>query len=154
MTLTSRAWLVALALFLSMPTIQAMADSTVKVKLVSADAMVEVDGTATLQGQNLRGHLIGDGSDVVLTGLVKNRSVSVDLTGRIVPSCNLNRQSMEGVGVNDHAQTSIDMTFQCSSKAGSFGGGADYRFRLDLTLPQPPLYTPSQSDTGQSASLE
>ena len=65
-----------------------------------------------------------------------------------------NRQSMEGVGVNDHAQTSIDMTFQCSSKAGSFGGGADYRFRLDLTLPQNPLYTPSQSDTGQSASLK
>ena len=60
---------------------------------------------------------------------------------------------MEGVGVNHRAETSIDMTFQCSSKGGQYGGGADYRFRLDLTLPQHLIYIPPP-DEGQNASLE
>jgi hypothetical protein len=146
--------LLVLALLGALPAARASADSVVKVRLVSGDAMEDVEGTATLKGQKLNGHLTGSGIDVMLTGVVKNQSVSVEVVGRILPSCGLNRQSMNGIGVNNHEVTSIDLTFECSSKAGNFGGGQDYQFRLDLALPSHPLYSPPPSDSGESASLE
>jgi hypothetical protein len=142
----------AAAFLASAPATKTWAGSIVKVRLVSFNPIVEADGTATLQGQKLTGHLTGNGVDVVLTGLVKSQSVSVELTGSIVPSCGLLRQSMSGIGTNENENTSIDMTFQCSSKGGS--AGEDYRFLLNLPLPSRPLYSPSLSAPGESASLD
>jgi hypothetical protein len=147
-------WLLAIALVGATPAACALAGGIVKVRLFSADAKVDTEGTATLQGQNLNGHLIGNGTDVVLTGLVEKRSVRVDVVGRIVPSCGMSRQFMGGIDVDEGEDTSIVMTFQCSSKAGNFGGGEDYQFHLDLGLPSHPLDAPSPSDPGESASLE
>jgi PDZ domain-containing secreted protein len=154
MTRIPRNFLLALVLLGAAPINQVSADSIVKVRLTSADTMIDVEGTATLQGQNLSGHLSGDGIDVTLTGLIKNDPVSVEVVGRIVPSCSLNRQSMNGIGINNNEATSIDMTFQCSSKAGNFGGGEDYQFRLNLALPSRPLYSPSPTNSGESASVD
>jgi hypothetical protein len=148
------AGLLALALLAAAPTTEASAGAAVKVRLFSPEALVDVKGTVTLTGQNLSGHLTGDDTDIALTGVVKNQSVSIDLVGRIVPSCGLLRRSMNGVGDNDGEDTSIDMTFHCSSKAGNFGGGQDYQFRLNLALPSRPLYSPSPSNLGESASLD
>jgi hypothetical protein len=154
MTRTLRNFQPALVLLGAAPINQVSADSIVKVRLTSADTMIDVEGTATLQGQNLSGHLTGDGIDVTLTGLIKNGPVSVEAVGRIVPSCSLNRQSMNGIGINNNEATSIDLTFQCSNKAGNFGGGEDYQFRLNLTLPSRPLYSPSSSSLGESVNLD
>jgi hypothetical protein len=130
----------------------AAADSLVRIKLHSPDALIDISGGATLNGQTLTGHLTGDGADIELTGLVKNRRVSVDLVGRIVPSCGLNRQSMNGIGDNKHEHTSIFLTLQCNTHSGGYGNGDSYQFWLDLILPPRPSYSPSSSP-GESASL-
>jgi len=146
--------LLALALLAVAPIDQASAGTGVKVRLVSPDARVDVSGTAILNGQNLSGHLTGDGIDFDLTGLVKYRSVSVNLIGRIVPACGLVRQSMNGAGQNENKATSIEMTFPCLGHSWGYnGGGLTYQFRLDLDLPTHPVYTPPP-DAGQNASLE
>jgi hypothetical protein len=132
----------------------AFADGPVKVKLVSPNGMNDVEGTAMLQGETLSGHIVGNGVDFMLSGQVKRRSVSVDLAGRISPSCGLSRQSMSGLGHNDHGATMIQITLSCSGKAGNWGGGEEYIYQLHLDLPSPALLSPAQSGTGESASLE
>jgi hypothetical protein len=154
MTPVPRNCLLVLALLGALPAAKASADNIVKVRLVSGDAMVDVEGTATLKGQSLNGHLIGNGTDVVLTGHIEKRSVRVEVVGKIVPNCGLPRQFMDGIDADEGENTSINMTFECSSKAGNFGGGEDYQFHLNLALPSHPLYSPSPSMSGESASLE
>jgi hypothetical protein len=149
---TLRNFLLALVLLGAAPINQVSADGIVKVRLTSADTMIDVEGTATLQGQELQGHLVGNGSDVVLTGIVKNHSVSVDVVGKIVPNCLSPRQFMGAIDVNDGASTSIVLTFHCDGKGG--GSGEEYQFRLDLLLPAQPLYAPPPSNSGESANLE
>ena len=126
----------------------ALADSTIKVRLISSGAASEVDGTATLQDQSLHGHLAGNGSNIDLTGVVKNASVSVQLVGKILPNCGLPRQFMGGDGANDGSSTSIALTFDCPGKAGVIGGGEEYQFRLELALPPHRQFNAPSSDAG------
>jgi len=121
--------------------------SAVKARLYSSNASEEASGTLTLDGYNLSGHLTGGGIDVTVSGVVKSNSVDVVVTGHIVPSCNLNRQSMSNNGSNQGTATSITMDFNCTTKAG--GVGQDYLFRLDLALPSSHLQVPS--DSGENA---
>lgn len=129
----------------------AQAGSPVKARLASPNASEEASGTLTLDGYKLSGHLTGGGIDVTISGTVKSRSVEVEITGRIISSCNLNRQTMNGDGANEQANTSIALTFSCTTKAGNFGGGQDYLFHLDLQLPPPHLQIPADSNPGESA---
>jgi hypothetical protein len=129
------------------------AGSSVAARLSSPNASEEASGTLALDGYNLAGHLTGEGIDVTISGTVKSSSVSVAVAGHIMPSCNLNRQSMSGDGDNLGANTSIALTFSCVTKAGNFGGGQDYLFRLDLQLPPHHLQIPG-GDSGESAAIE
>jgi hypothetical protein len=129
----------------------AQAGSPVKARLSSPGAAEEVTGSLTLDGYILSGRLVGGDIDVTVTGVVKSRAVEVEITGRIVPSCSLNRQSMSGVGNNDGANTSLEMSFQCPTKANGYGGGADYLFRLNVSLPPLHPISPGNSDPGEEA---
>jgi hypothetical protein len=144
--------LFALALLGASPMREASADGLIQIRLSSPDTMIDVEGAATLRGQSLSGHLTADNIDVVVTGVVKNQTVSVDLVGRFVPGCRTPRQSMDGIGSNQGEGTSIDMTFHCDGKAS--GSGEEYQFRLNLILPRHPLYSPLPSSSGESASLQ
>ena len=147
-------WLMVLALLAALawhtPASQAESGSAIRAKLYSANASEEASGTVMLDGYNLAGHLTGGGVDVTISGTVKSSGVSIVVTGRIIPSCNLNRQSMSGDGENYGSNTSVSMVFSCVTKAGSFGGGQDYLFHLDLALPSPHLQVPA--DSGENAS--
>jgi hypothetical protein len=124
--------------------------TAIKAKLYSPNASEEATGTLMLDGFNLSGHLRGGGIDVLVSGVVKSNSVDIEVTGHIVPSCSVNRQSMNGAGANEGAGTSITLDFSCATKGtGFFGGGQDYLFRLDLALPSPHLQIPAAS--GQNA---
>ncbi len=127
----------------------AEAGDAIKAKLNSPNASEEVSGMLTLDGYNLAGHLTGAGIDVTITGTAKSTGVSVVVTGRIMPLCNLNRQSMSGDGGNRGLNTSVSLVFSCVTKAGNFGGGQDYLFNLDLALPSPHLQVPT--DPGEAA---
>ena len=132
----------------------AWADSTIKVRLVSGGAGGEIDGTATLQGQSLHGHLIGNGADIELSGVVKNRTVTVNLVGRIAPICGMMRQSMSGAGDNEQENTSIEMSLECTGHAFGYGGGESYEYHLNLALPPHNLLPLGPSDAGENASLQ
>ena len=108
----------------------------------------------TLDGYNLSGHLSGSGIDVAVSGTVKNSRVSVVVTGRISPSCNLNGQSMTGDGPNNGAGTSITLDFFCTTKAGNWGGGQDYLYHLDLDVPPHHLQIPGNTGSGESAAID
>ena len=125
------------------------AGDSIKARLSSANASEEVSGTLTLDGYNLAGHLTGGGIDVAVTGSVTNNRVSVFVTGRIMPLCNLNNQSMSNDASNQGSVTSITIDFNCTTKAG--GVGQDYLFQLDLELPSHHLQIPSDSNPGGSA---
>ena len=125
------------------------AASSIKAKLYSANASEEASGTLTLDGYNLTGHLTGGGIEVTIAGTAKSTGVSVVVTGRIMPSCNLHSQSMTGEDKNQGLNTSITLVFSCVTKAGNFGGGQDYLFRLDLALPSAHLQVPA--DSGENA---
>ena len=125
------------------------AGSAIKARLYSPNAAEEVTGTLTLDGYNLSGHLIGNEIDVTVSGEVKAGGVHVEVLGRILPGCSLNRQSMNGAADNTGINTSVELAFQCPTRANSYGGGADYLFRLDLALPSPHLQIPG--DPGEDA---
>lgn len=127
----------------------AEAGDSIKVRLYSPNASEEASGTLTLDGYNLAGHLSGGSIDVTIAGTAKSDGVSIVVTGRILPSCNLHTQSMTGDGQNQGLNTSVSFVFSCASKAGNFGGGQDYLFHLDLALPSPHLQIPA--DPGESA---
>ena len=129
----------------------AEAGDTIKARLYSPNASEEVSGTLTLDGYDLAGHLTGGGIDVTIAGTAKSSGVSVVVTGRIMPLCNLNHQSMSGEGENGGLNTSVTLVFSCVTKAGNFGGGQDYLFRLDLALPSPHLRVPA--GPGEDASV-
>ena len=140
---------VLLVLAIAVP---AMAGATaIKARLHSVNTGQDAAGTLTLDGYNLSGHLSGDGIDVAISGTVKSKDVSVIVTGRISPACNLNGQSMSGDGPNVGASTSITLDFFCTTKAGNWGGGQDYLYHLDLDVPPRPLQIPGQTDPGESA---
>ena len=146
------AWLTAAFLMTSVSA--ADAGDAVKARLVSPNASIEANGTLTLNGYSLAGHLSGNGIDVAISGTVKSSSVSVVVTGRISSSCNLNNQSMSGDAPNQGANTSIAFDFFCTTKAGNWGGGQDYLFRLELGLPPHHLQIPTGSDPGESAAID
>ena len=123
--------------------------SPVKARLASPNASEEVSGTLTLDGYNLSGRLTGGDIDVTITGTVKSSSVEVEITGHIVPSCNLNRQKMNGDAANNGASTSMVLDFLCTTKAA--GVGQDYLFQLDLDLPAHHLQSPSDANSGENA---
>ena len=142
----------ALALLAGMSV--ADAGDSVKARLISPNAAIEANGTLTLNGYSLAGHLSGEGIDVAISGTVKSSNVSVVVTGRISPSCNLNTQSMSGDAPNQGANTSISFDFFCTTKAGNWGGGQDYLFRLELGLPPHHLQIPTGTDPGEGAAIE
>jgi hypothetical protein len=121
--------------------------SAVKARLSSTNAAEQVSGVLTLNGYDLAGHLSGGGIDVTITGTVKSSSVSVLVTGRIVSSCSLHDQSMNGEAQNEGTNTSVQMTFQC---VRAYVGG-DYLFQLDLDLPPLHLQIPAGADPGEDA---
>lgn len=121
------------------------AGDSIKARLYSPNASEEVSGTLTLDGYNLSGHLSGGGIDVMITGEAKASGVDVEVSGRILPSCNLNRQSMSGAANNRGINTSVELAFQCPTKANGYGGGEDYLFHLDLALPSSHLQIPANS---------
>jgi hypothetical protein len=152
-----RAMLVASAMSLfSLPLFApaAQAGDVIKARLVSSSAAEEASGTLTLDGFALAGHLSGEGIDVTISGTVKSSSVSVIVTGRIMPNCSLNRQSMSSEAPNEGAKTSIIFDFTCSTKGGSYGRGDDYLYRLELDLPAHRLEFPIGTDSGESAARE
>jgi hypothetical protein len=126
--------------------------NAVTAKLSSPNAQEEVTGVLTLNGFDLSGHLSGERIDVTVSGTVKG-SVSIIVTGRILPTCSLNRQTMSGTASNDGQDTSVAMLLHCQKSGGWGGGGADYLFRLDLGLPASPLQIPSGGDAGESAAI-
>jgi hypothetical protein len=132
---------------------QCRAEDTVQIRLHSEDAMVDVEGTATLHDYDLTGHLIGDDVEATVTGVVKSGSVTANLVGKFVPNCGMPRQFMSGSAANDGASTSISMTFHCAGKGGQTVGGEEYQFHLDVTLPAHGLHPPISPD-GEAASLE
>jgi hypothetical protein len=127
----------------------AEAGDSIKAKLYSPNASEEAGGTLALDGYNLTGHLSGGGMDVTISGEVKASGVEVEVSGRILPSCSLSHQSMNGVAHNNGLNTSVELAFQCPTKANGYGGGEDYLFRLDLALPSPHLQVPT--DPGEAA---
>lgn len=122
------------------------AGDSVKAKLYSPNASEEASGTLTLDGYSLAGHLTGGGIDVTISGEAKASGVDIEVSGRILPSCSLSHQSMNGVAHNNGLNTSVELTFQCPTKANGYGGGEDYLFRLDLALPSPHLQVPSDGE--------
>ena len=150
-----RSFSLALLAFFALALASGSADAgtSIKAKLASPNAAEEASGTLELNGYDLTGHLRGGGIDVEITGTVKNSGVSVVVRGRIMPSCNLNQQTMSGDGDNKGPGTSISLAFSCVTKAGNFGGGQDYLFRLDLDVPTHPLRLPTGTDPGESAAI-
>ncbi len=134
---------------LTLPT--ARAGDVIKAKLASPGAAEEATGSLTLDGYTLAGHLSGQGIDVTISGTVKSSSVTVIVTGRIMPNCSLNRQSMYGEASNEGAKTSITFDFICSTKGGSYGRGDDFLYRLDLGLPPHHSQFPTGTDPGEDA---
>jgi hypothetical protein len=132
---------------------QCRAEDPVKIRLHSEDAMVEVEATAVLHDYDLQGHLVGNGVDAIVTGVVKSGWVTVDLVGVFVPNCGKPRQFMSGAAANEGTSTSIGMTFDCAGKGGNFGGGEEYQFRLEIALPAYGLHPPIAPD-GEAASLQ
>lgn len=122
----------------------------VNVKLESTDARVAIDGVAALTGRTLSGRLSGEGADVALSGQVKNRSVSVELTGRIAPSCASPSQSVSGTGDNENEATSVELVLECAHGYLE----ETYHFRLLLALPPRNQSNPPSSEPGLSASME
>jgi hypothetical protein len=145
---------VATSLFmLSLLPATTQAGTAVKARLSSPNASEEASGTLMLTGYDLTGHLTGGGIDVEITGTVKNSGISVIVRGHIMPSCNLNQQTMTGDGENQGPGTSISLAFSCVTKAGNFGGGQDYLFRLDLDVPARHLQFPTGAGPGESAAI-
>ena len=134
-------------LIAAMPVIDCFADGVVKIRLRSGDANMDLQGTGTLQGKSLNGHLIGDGSDMVVTGRVDSNTVRINVAGRIVLGCGPAQQFMSGIDANDGQETSIGMTLNCPYRPS-------LNFVIDLVLPAHPLIGPSSSNLGESASLE
>lgn len=137
------------ALFCFVQANPAHSGTAIKARLYSPNASEEASGTLMLDGFNLSGHLSGGGIDVLVSGIVKNSSVQVDVVGHLLVSCGLNRQSMSGTAPNAGPSTSVEMTFTCDKR---FMGG-DYLFRLDLGLPTHQLQIPAGSDPGESAAI-
>jgi len=129
----------------------AQAGRAIKAKLASPGAAEEASGSLTLDGYTLTGHLSGEGIDVTISGTVKSSSVSVLVTGRIMPNCSVNRQSMSGEAANRGTNTSVIFDFTCTTKGGSRGRVDDYLYRLDLGLPPLHPISPGNSDPGEEA---
>ncbi len=131
-------WVLAAALVSG----EALADESVKIRLSSSDANVAVLGMATLQGQNLTGRIIADGTDAVVSGTVRNTTVTIDVSGRISPACGPARQFTSGSAPNNGGLVSDGMTMTCLGR-GWDAGGDPYSFTVDLELPVRPLTWPS-----------
>lgn len=125
----------------------ALADGIVKIRLLDADTSTEITGTATLTGTDLKGHLTGSGSDIVVTGFVSDHSVRVNLAGRIVLGCSPAQQYMGGNNSRYAEVVSIDMTLNCFNRPS-------INFVIELVLPPHPLVVPTQPNIGESASLQ
>jgi hypothetical protein len=123
----------------------ALADGIVKIRLLDTDTSTEITGTATLTGTDLKGHLTGSSSDIVVTGFVSDHSVRVNLAGRIVLSCSPVQQFMSGNDSRYAEVVSIGMTLNCLNHPS-------INFIIELALPAHPLIPPAASGQGQSAS--
>jgi len=105
----------ALAAWLLAANAQAHPDGDVSFRLVSVGT--RIDGTVTSKSNRLHGHIIDNGRDFTLDGVVGSHSVTVKIYGKIVPQCLTGTQSASGTGVNYGEDTSVDLTVICANKS-------------------------------------